>query len=142
MNDDNQIAIAAASDIASLVALVEGDTPDAREAAAALNNLARFCAENQVAIAAAGGIVALMALVGSGTSGAREQAAGALCIMAVNAENEVAIAAAAGIAPSVRTGRPGTFDFVRRLVGFYRRRSRRAQILLGGTGHVVGRSEG
>ena len=77
MNDDNQIAIAAASDIASLVALVGGGTPDAREAAAALKNLARLHADNKVTIAAAGGIAPLVALVGSGTPGARGAAAGA-----------------------------------------------------------------
>ena len=71
-DDVNQLAIASAGGIVSLISLIQSGTEgQKKEAAAALANLAASDA-NRVAIASAGGIAPLIKLVQSGADGQKE----------------------------------------------------------------------
>ena len=100
-NEENQVAIAAAGGIPSLIALLASNQPDLhREVAGALWALAGNPgnADNQRAIAKAGGIPPLVALLKLGVAlGAQETAAGALYALAEAFDNRVSIADAGGI---------------------------------------------
>jgi len=101
MDVQNKAAIAAASGIPPLVALVTSGSDSAKQdAARALGNLA-VNDQNKAAIAAAGGIPPLVTLITSGSDSAKEYAAGALGSLARNDQNGAAIAAAGGIPPLV-----------------------------------------
>ena len=99
-NADNEIAIAQAGAIFSLVELLSCGTPVGQEnAAAALGNLTND--DNQIAIAKAGAIPPLVELLSRGTPVGQEKTAGALWGLAVNSDNKIAIAKAGAIPPLV-----------------------------------------
>ena len=96
-DDQNKAAIAAASGIPPLVALVTSGSDSAKQdAARALGNLA-VNDQNKAAITAVGGIPPLVALVTSGSDFAKQCAARALANLATNDQSKAAIAAAGGI---------------------------------------------
>ena len=101
MSNANQIAIAAAGGVASVLVAMHtfpGDAQVQRPGCTALRNLA-VNAQNKIAIASAGGIELLVVALHAHVDSVEVQrgACVALWNLAVNAQNQVAIAAAGGI---------------------------------------------
>lgn len=100
LNPENQVAIAKAGGIPSLIGLLNGHPEVHRDVSGALWSLADN-ANNQKAISDSGGITPLVNLLSSATVDAQETVAGALHILAKLPSNRQEIADAGAIKPLV-----------------------------------------